>query len=117
MKEDFVELISLFDIYGNMLSENEYSAFEQYYCDDFSLSEIAENLGITRQGVRDNILRAEKTLKMCEEKLKYRDLFNDIQEKISKSKNILEKIDNGKLDENQLSNINKLSSILDSIDI
>lgn len=117
MKEDFIELISLFDIYGSILSENEYNSFEQYYCEDFSLSEIAENLGITRQGVRDNILRAEKTLRTCEEKLKYRSLFEDIKSKVTKSKDILDEISNDNKDKNLESNIKKLSNLLDDIDI
>ena len=45
--------------------------FDYYYNDDLSLSEIAENEGITRQGVRDQIKRAEQTLFSLEEKCGY----------------------------------------------
>ena len=53
MFEKDLSLNLLFDTYGELLPENQRDMFEQYYCDDLSLSEIAENTGITRQGVRD----------------------------------------------------------------
>ena len=63
MAEKGLSLTILFDIYGGLLSANEKDAFEYYYCDDLSLSEIAEIMKMTRQGVRDNIVRAEKLLR------------------------------------------------------
>ena len=61
MAEKDLSLTILFDIYGGLLSENERNAFEYYYCDDLSLSEISELMKMTRQGVRDNIVRAENS--------------------------------------------------------
>ena len=49
----------LLDFYGDMLTEKQRDFLGYYYNDDLSLSEIAENEGITRQGVRDSIKRAE----------------------------------------------------------
>ena len=69
MAEKDLSLTILFDIYGGLLSENERNAFEYYYCDDLSLSEISELMKMTRQGVRDNIVRAEKLLRDSESKL------------------------------------------------
>lgn len=54
-----LEVIMLFDIYGEMLTEKQRDFISYYYDDDLSLAEIAENEGITRQGVRDAIKRAE----------------------------------------------------------
>ena len=54
-----LEISLLFDFYGDMLTEKQRDVVELYYNDDLSLSEIAENEGITRQGVRDSIKRAE----------------------------------------------------------
>lgn len=54
-----LEVIMLFDIYGEMLTEKQRDFITYYYDDDLSLAEIAENEGITRQGVRDAIKRAE----------------------------------------------------------
>ena len=52
----------LLDFYGDMLTEKQRDFLGYYYNDDLSLSEIAENEGITRQGVRDSIKRAEAQL-------------------------------------------------------
>ena len=59
----------LIDCYGDLLTEKQRSLIEYYYNDDLSLSEIAENEGITRQGVRDAIKRAETQLYELENKL------------------------------------------------
>ena len=59
----------LIDCYGNLLTEKQRYLIEYYYNDDLSLSEIAENEGITRQGVRDAIKRAETQLYDLENKL------------------------------------------------
>lgn len=57
-----LEVTMLFDIYGEMLTEKQRDFISYYYDDDLSLAEIAENEGITRQGVRDAIKRAEAQL-------------------------------------------------------
>lgn len=59
----------LLDFYGDMLTQKQRDVIEFYYNDDLSLSEIAENEGITRQGVRDAIKRAEMLLSDMEERL------------------------------------------------
>ena len=60
---------TLLDFYGEVLSEHARSIMECYYCDDLSLGEIAENEGISRQGVRHIIKKAEADLRFLEEKL------------------------------------------------
>ena len=64
-----LEIALLFDFYGEMLTDKQRDVVELYYNDDLSLSEIAENEGITRQGVRDSIKRAETQLTEMEERL------------------------------------------------
>lgn len=59
----------LFDYYSDYLGEKQRELFDLYYNQDLSLSEIAENAGITRQGVRDFIKRTEQQLIELEEKL------------------------------------------------
>ena len=54
-----LQITMLFDIYGDMLTQKQRDFITYYYDDDLSLSEIAQNEGITRQGVRDSIKRAE----------------------------------------------------------
>lgn len=89
MAEKDLSLTILFDIYGGLLSANEKDAFEYYYCDDLSLSEIAEIMKMTRQGVRDNIVRAEKLLRDCEEKLGLKKNFSETERLLSIAKNAL----------------------------
>ena len=59
----------LLDRYGELLSEKQYRILDGYYNNDLSLSEIAENEGITRQGVSDFVKRSEAQLFEFEEKL------------------------------------------------
>ena len=64
-----MSFVLLFDLYGKLLSPRQYEAFDLYYNEDLSLGELAENLGVTRQGVLDNVRNAEKKLLDYEEKL------------------------------------------------
>ncbi len=64
-----LEISLLLDFYGDMLTEKQRDMVDYYYNDDLSLAEIAENEGITRQGVRDSIKRAEAQMLEMEEKL------------------------------------------------
>ena len=58
----------LYDFYGDMLTERQKEFYDLYYNEDLSLTEISENYGITRQGVRDVIVRAEGILTELEDK-------------------------------------------------
>lgn len=69
MKGKPLEMSLLFDFYGETLTEKQRELFDLYYNEDLSLAEIAEHAGITRQGVRDSIKRAEHALHEMEEKL------------------------------------------------
>lgn len=74
-----LELSYLLDFYGNVLTEKQRDVMEQYYNDDLSLSEIGENFGITRQGVRDSIKRGETVLLDLEEKIGFAERYRTIQ--------------------------------------
>lgn len=67
--EKNVEVSLLLDFYGELLKPSCKQAVDLYYNEDLSLSEIADQMGITRQGVRDNIKRSEVQLFEFEEKL------------------------------------------------
>lgn len=60
----------LYDYYGNLLKDNQSSIIDLYYNQDYSLSEIAEEMNISRQGVHDALKRAEKSLTEFEDKIK-----------------------------------------------
>lgn len=65
---DATELILLYDYYGALLTERQQECFELRYNQDLSLGEIGQELGISRQGVFDNLSRAEALLKNMEAK-------------------------------------------------
>ena len=65
---DATELILLYDYYGDLLTERQRECFELRYNQDLSLGEIGEELGISRQGVFDNLSRTEALLKNMEAK-------------------------------------------------
>ena len=67
--EKNVEVSILLQTYGKLLTKVQYDFLDDYYNNDLSLSEIAENRGITRQAARDNIKKGENKLFEYEEKL------------------------------------------------
>ena len=68
MKNQTYRMTMLFDFYGELLTDRQKEFFDLYYNEDLSLSEIAENEGISRQGVRDVIVRAEAAMQEIEDK-------------------------------------------------
>ena len=69
MKQNSLQMTLLFDHYGELLSEKQNTFFDLYYNQDLSLAEIAEEAGISRQGVHDALAKAEAALLTFEEKL------------------------------------------------
>ena len=67
--EKNIEISILSQIYKDILTEKQFEILDQYYNNDYSLSEIAENYNITRQAVRDNIKSGEAKLYDLEHKL------------------------------------------------
>lgn len=82
--EKNIEVSLLLDFYGELLKPSGRQAVDLYYNEDLSLAEIADQTGITRQGVRDSIKRCEQQLFEFEEKLglfkKFRTLENGLDE-------------------------------------
>lgn len=74
-----IEITILLDLYGETLTSKQRDYLNYYYNDDLSLSEIAENEGITRQGVRDAIKRAETILYDMESKLNFSSKLQKLQ--------------------------------------
>ena len=67
--EKFVEQTLLYDFYGELLTERQQQVYESVVLEDYSLSEVAEDLGISRQGVHDMIKRCNHTLEEYESRL------------------------------------------------
>lgn len=73
---DRVELINLFDAYEALLTDREKEIFKYYYYEDLSLSEIGENLNITRTGVFNTLKKVEEKLRQYESNLKLMNIKN-----------------------------------------
>lgn len=73
--EKYFKMSYLIDIYAPLLTQKQIKVLEYYYNDDISLSEIAGILNISRQGVHDNLKRAEKIIMDYDEKLKLLDKY------------------------------------------
>lgn len=103
-----VEISMLCDIYGKLLTEKQFEFINDYYNNDLSLSEIAENNDITRQAVRDIIKKGERKLFEYEEKLLFMKKTITQEQKIQVILSELTKIQADSSDR-------KIANILDSI--
>ena len=103
-----VQRSMLCDIYGKLLTEKQFEFIDDYYNNDLSLSEIAENNNITRQAVRDIIKKGERKLFEYEEKLLFMKKTISQEQKIQAILSELTKIQVNSSDK-------KVASILDGI--
>ncbi len=87
----------LLDFYGEVLTERKREVLDFYYNDDLSLAEIAAELGISRQGVRDIIKKTEDELIFLEEKLHLAKKFDSAQKSIEVAKKIASSLGNDEL--------------------
>ncbi len=78
----------LIDFYGNILAPKMKDALELYYNEDLSLSEIAQHMNITRQGVRDNIKRGEQFLTETEESLGFFARYAGLEDEMEQIRNL-----------------------------
>lgn len=81
--DQIVELSLLYDFYGALLKEHQREIYEDYILNDFSLSEIASEQEISRQGVYDIIKRCSKQLIDYEDKLRLIEKFNNTKDRIN----------------------------------
>ena len=103
-----VEISMLCQIYGKLLTEKQFNYINDYYNNDLSLSELAENHGITRQAARDNIKKGENKLFEYEEKLQIMKTTVNTEKKIAKILAQIATIQTGFTDE-------KIADILENI--
>ena len=82
--EKILEQTLLYDFYGDLLTEHQRQVYEDVVLNDFSLSEVAENRGISRQGVHDMIRRCNKSLEEYENKLHLVEKFLTIKENVNR---------------------------------
>lgn len=92
--EKNVKVSMLCQIYGKMLTKKQYEMINDYYNNDLSLSEIAENNNITRQAVRDIIKKGENKLFELEEKLAFMERTLKQEKQLQQILEELRKIEN-----------------------
>ena len=111
--EKFVEQGYLYDFYGELLTERQQQVYESVVLEDYSLSEVAEDLGISRQGVHDMIKRCNKTLEEYEQKLHLVEKFLSVKEKVSKIDDTLAEWECEKNDPEEM--VKRIRKIADAI--
>ena len=82
--DKLLEKSLLYDFYGELLTEHQQAVYQSFVFDDMSLAEVAEEQGITRQGVHDLVKRCDKILQGYEDKLHLVAKFVSIKEKAKK---------------------------------
>lgn len=87
-----LEMSYLLDFYGEVLTEKQRDMMIQYFNMDLSLSEIADNFHITRQGVRDAIKRGESVLNQLEDQVGFAQKYHDVMEGIEQIKVLAQNI-------------------------
>ncbi|MEA5152187.1 MAG: YlxM family DNA-binding protein [Oscillospiraceae bacterium] len=92
MSESRLMQSMLLDFYGALLTEKQRECFDLHFNEDLSLSEIAEQSGISRQGVWDNIRRADAALKDIEAKTGLIGRFSETQDALERLRAKLEEI-------------------------
>ena len=99
--EKIVEQALLFDFYGELLTEHQKQIYEDHVLNDLSVSEIATDRGISRQGVHDMLKRCDKILKGYEEKLHLIDKFLKTKEKVAAINRLANEMKNGDVSRQQ----------------
>ena len=95
--EKFVEQAVLYDFYGELLTERQRQVYASVILEDYSLSEVAEELEISRQGVHDMIKRCNHILEGYEEKLHLVEKFLNIRRQVQKIYELAEKYQDGEI--------------------
>lgn len=117
MFEKDMKISLLIDFYGDVLSDKRKEMISLYYNEDYSLSEISENMGISRQGVRESIKKSEALLNEFEEKLGLLKRFDEIIKDIDLIKISIQQISDSIDDENIKSKLSETIKKLSSISI
>ncbi len=110
--DELLEKSLLYDCYGELLTEHQQAVYQSFVFEDMSLAEVAEEQGITRQGVHDLVKRCDKILQGYEDKLHLVKKFVSIKNSVTRIGELTDVSDpNGSADEymNRLSDIKTLT--------
>ena len=108
-----LEQALLYDFYGELLTSHQKEIYEKFVADDLSLSEIAQEAGISRQGVHDLIRRCQKALEGYEAKLHLVERFLLIKDKVGQIDGVLKEWEQKKkTPEEAAENIRRISGAI-----
>lgn len=120
MKSQAYRMAMLYDFYGDLLTPRQKEFYDLYYNDDLSLSEIAENYEITRQGVRDIIVRAERALEDIEEKTGLIKRYHRTRAALSSLRNLcqqVQKLNEERFSDNDLDDLmQQMTTVIDDME-
>lgn len=88
--EEKLKQAYLYDFYGELLNDHQRKVYEDFYFNDLTLSEIAEEEGISRQGVHDLVKRSARVLEEYEKKLHLVDKFLNMKSKVEKIQKLVQ---------------------------
>lgn len=100
----------LLDFYGELLTEKQLSALDGYYNQDLSLAEIAEEMQVSRQGVRAVIKQGEAHLAEFEEKLRMAERFSEISRLAEEMRGIILKMQQNELTKQLVDKVEDIKS-------
>ncbi len=106
--EDKVKAGYLYDFYGELLTDHQRSIYEMWVLEDLSLSEIADSLDISRQGVHDTIKRCGRLLEDYESRLHLVDKFMKIRADVQR----INELTAGQADGDTLAEISRMSRLI-----
>lgn len=113
--DDILQLTLLYDFYGELLTEKQKQVYEMHYQNDLSLTEIGEELSISRQAVRDQLKRTERILQGYEGKLQLISRFQTQKKAVQEMKQIIEDMEKKNPDVAMVKAISKMKKIADDI--
>ncbi len=113
--DDILQLTLLYDFYGELLTEKQKQVYEMHYQNDLSLTEIGEELSISRQAVRDQLKRTEKILQDYEEKLQLVSRFQAQKKAVWEMKKIMEGMEKKNPDVSMIKALSRMKRIADDI--
>ncbi|MBR2735753.1 MAG: YlxM family DNA-binding protein [Firmicutes bacterium] len=116
MVKNMGEISMLFDFYGDLLTDRQKMVLDYYYGDDYTLSEIAEYAGISRQAVHDTVHKAEKALRSYESVLGLVSRYRKNSEDIRTASGILERVMNDIDDESIRERLSSVREILNGLE-
>jgi len=114
--DEILKYALLYDFYGELLTEKQKTVFEYFHLNDFSLTEIAQQLNISRQAVRDLLKRTEAILDGYEKKLALVEKFSVQKSMVRKIKLLAEEIETAEKDDSKITGkIEQIKTIADEI--